>query len=148
MDINLMDKLSSLKARIPAEEWKYFHLESMDNFIFHLKNIAGDRTRDMIAGDLFEYLTMVESELAANKTLSDSFKDLYAEKLYPISMFYEDELKFIHKPYYPLRVILFAGYFFLLYKSFTLNIAIPVWFVSVIAYIIYLWSKFKSRKWY
>ena len=39
VQIGLAERLAYLKSSISQSDWKCFHLDSIDNFIFHLPNI-------------------------------------------------------------------------------------------------------------
>ena len=93
-------KLDQLKSIIPKDDWKYLHIESVENFIFHLNSIKNDRTKKRIENEIGSYLSLVEEELASKKILTVIYKDLFSKKLYSLITFYEDELKFIKKPHY------------------------------------------------
>lgn len=144
----LQSKLEVIKSIIPKDEWKYFHIESVENFIFHLDSIKNDRTKKRIENEINSYLGLVEEELANKKSLTDIYKDLYSKKLYSIVTFYEDELKFIKRPYYPLAILFFIILFIVLFKIFNIYAAIIIVSLIILSYTVYASSKIKSKKYY
>ena len=144
----LQTKLELIKSIIPKDEWKYFYIESVENFIFHLNSIKKDRAKERIENEINSYLILVEEQLATQKSLADIYKDLYSKKLYSIVTFYEDELKFIKKPYYPLTILFFIMLFIVLFKIFNIYAAIIIVTLLVVSYMIYTSSKIKAKKYY
>ena len=141
-------KLDQLKSIIPKDDWKYLHIESVENFIFHLNSIKNDRTKKRIENEIGSYLSLVEEELASKKILTVIYKDLFSKKLYSLITFYEDELKFIKKPHYLFTVLCFTILFFVLFKVFNIYIAIIVTIILIVSYLIYTGSKIKAKRYY
>jgi hypothetical protein len=144
----IQTKLQSLKSIIPKDEWKYFHIESVENFIFHLDNIESDRTRKRIENEINFFLVLVEKELAGQKSLTAIYKDLYSKKLHSIATFYQDELRFIKKPYYPLTILGFIILFAVLFKFVNIFFAIIITILSIVFYLLRTSSKIRAKKYY
>lgn len=113
----LYQKLEEIKLPLKRSEWKYYHLNSVENFIYHLKSFRDERTKDRMAIKIEKYLEIVSEKV---KEKSDVHKD--AKELLPyifkISDTYKYEIRFIQKPSYLVPLILLAGLFFTL-KNFS-----------------------------
>lgn len=57
----LTERMSNFFELIPKKKWHYFHKKSMDNFIYHLPDIANEKTRGEIVEKIQAYLSEIES---------------------------------------------------------------------------------------
>ena len=145
---DLDTRLTQLKTSISDSEWFYFHLESIDNFIFHLPNIENERTRFRGAEKIRQYLEVIEQRSKFPFDPIETYKDLNRTYIWPISHFYTDELGFIQKPDYPLYII------FAFIIGFVMQLILPVWLAISIVVVLFTLKivsnsiKMRKRKFY
>lgn len=137
--------LNRLKVIVPSEnERYYYHIESISNFIFHLKNIQNEKIRNSASKSLNDCLEFVISKTNSSEDLSIKYKEIFSKHIYQISLTFRDELGFIQKPYIPLNIIIFAIIFLIFY--FTVGWIIALLLVSLIAITNFLFVTYKMKK--
>ena len=62
----LQAKLDALKSTVERNQWKYYHIESVQNFIYHLNSFSTERTQNRMAGKINAYLSSLEEKLKKN----------------------------------------------------------------------------------
>lgn len=144
----LKSRLNQIKLVIPEKDWKYFHIGSAENFIFHLESIKSDRTRERVEGEVVSFLDLIEKELKNEKELTNIRKDIYINKLYNLSNLYREEVGFISKPSYPLTMLLFLGLFLFLTWVSNIYIGGGVSFFILTVYLLYVRKKIKDKRYY
>jgi type I restriction-modification system DNA methylase subunit len=144
----LQSRLSQIKSVIPEKNWKYFHIESAENFIFHLKSIKSERTRERVERELVSFLDLIEEELKSEKELANIRKDIYINKLYNLSNLYKEELGFISKPFYPLTMLLLLGLFLFLAWVSNIYIAGGVSTLLLAVYLLHVKRKINEKRYY
>jgi|GEM_PF-2443645 hypothetical protein len=123
---DLYEKLNGLKMSIPETHWFYFHIESIDNFIFHLPNIKNERTRARAAGQIRQYLDVIEQKSQDDFEPIETYKYLHRTYIWHISHFFTDELGFIQKPHYLLHALLAIVITALLQLALSLWLAVSI----------------------
>src|SRR5215210_2705669 len=111
--IILYSKVESMKAMLPKREWKYYHLQSIENFIYHLKSFETERTRERMANEIEKYLELVAEKMHEELEPHDKSKQLFPS-IWKLSDTYKYEVGFIQKPSYLVTFILLVALFFLL----------------------------------
>lgn len=141
---SLQTKVNELKAVLPEREWKYYHLGSIDNFIFHLKNLENDRTRAEVAAQLEVFLDLAKSIVSSEDKLLTKAMDL-GPLLWKIALPYKTDLGFIKKPDILVSSILAIILFFILcfFSSFENSIVVCSLFYSL--YLMFGWYKTHKR---
>lgn len=140
-------ELNKLKAAIPEKEWKYYHLQSVENFIYHLKSLDGERTRDRMAIEIEMYISQVADKVNEESSVYDKGKELFPA-IWKMSDTYENEVGFISKPSYVITGILIVALFLVLrlFNSFLMSLG--TCFFILIIYISYCYYKMKDRKFF
>jgi hypothetical protein len=72
----LQSKLDALKSTRERNQWKYYHIESVQNFIFHLNNIPSERTQNRMAGKIKAYLSLLEERTEKEHDIHELAKEL------------------------------------------------------------------------
>jgi hypothetical protein len=141
----LQDKLDEIKSSILRSHWWAYHVEGVQNFIYHLDCFHSDKIKNKIAKDIFEYLCQAEEKINQNQTPRRSAMELISV-FNPICQIYEDELGFILKPDWLFWVLGMILLFFVL-NYFFATILSALAAVSL-AKAIYSQIKMKARKVY
>lgn len=88
---NLKMKLNSVSGNISKNHWKYFHKQSITNFILNLPLIKLETEREKISETILECLNDVESNFEANIDYSIYLYNSYLKYIVPT---YENQLGF------------------------------------------------------
>jgi hypothetical protein len=140
-------KLDVVKNTIPQNEWKYYHISSIENFIFHLKNIKNERSKDRTANNIEKYIDAATQKLDDHSDLATKSKELFV-LVWKLSDLYRYELGFIKKPDYLIISIIVVILFFLLRLSFSTVQSFIVSIIGFAGYALYGYLKIKARKVY
>ena len=144
----LHERLNLIKEQIPQSEWMYYHIESIQNFIFHLDSIELDRTKARTSEAINEYLNIIEKKAKQEQDLEQLYKELNRNYIWKLSHVYTDEVGFTLKPDYPLfilvmLIVLCILQFFIpmIYASITITVLFAIW-------VTYKTLKVKAKKYY
>lgn len=140
-------KLETLKETIPKQEWHYYNLHSIENFIYHLNDIKSERTREKTAVDINNYLELVSKKINENSTTFDKGKALF-QYLWPICDIYKYEVGFIRRPDFLITPFLFILLFFFLRLPLYFLQALIISVACFVIYLFYGFLKIKSKKVY
>jgi len=66
-----------IKATLQKKEWKYYHLQSAENFIYHLKSFKSERTRKRMATEIEMYLNLVKEKMKESSGVHNKSKELF-----------------------------------------------------------------------
>lgn len=138
-------KFEEIKHLINRNEWKYYHLQSVENFIYHLKSFSDDRTRDRMATEIDKFLELVSEKAKKNIDVYKTGKELFPY-IWKISDTYKYEIGFIQKPSYFVALILLIGLFILLKYIVSIEVAITILASFSTIYVIYCVVKTRARK--
>jgi hypothetical protein len=141
----LREKLDNIKRQIPKKLWRFYYLESISNFIYHLPNFKSERIGNNNAVRINEYLDHVAQRLSQEHDHRQFARELF-QMVWKLSNDFKLELGFINKPFYAFNIIFWFLIFVLLYKSASILIAISLTTAFVVFRIAYFYSKVKSRK--
>jgi hypothetical protein len=147
MENDLQLQINSLKDKIPSKYWRHYHLEGIENFIFHLPNLKGDNLRIQMDQKIRAYLKVVELE-------SENSEDIFtkARKLFPmvweIADLYKHQLNFIKKPDYLIASVLLIPLYFILRIELSTFFSVLGLLIVAILYLLYGSFKIRSRKVY
>jgi hypothetical protein len=140
-------EVEKLKEIIPQREWRYYYLNSVENFIYHLKSFKDERTRARMVGEIKNYLEKIYEKVNQNIYPQDKAKQLMPE-LWRISNTYKDELGFTSRPTYFGMLILLIPLFFILKSNYNFSIGLVICVFVFCTYVVYSYIKVKSRKIY
>lgn len=140
-------KLDALKEVIPKKKWKYYHLTSIENFIFHLGSIKNERSRERMTLEINNYIDVASQRVNDGSRLVDKSKELFAS-VWELSDLYRYEVGFIKKPDYLIIFLIVLPLFFLLKLSLNTLQALIVAIIGFAAYALYGYFKVKARKVY
>jgi hypothetical protein len=143
----LQSKLDALKSTIERKQWKYYHIESVQNFILHLNNFPSGRTQNRIAGKISAYISLLEVRMKKEHDIHELARELYPS-IWSISDEYKYGLGFISKPSYLLHLFIWLVLFFILKSCFGAWIAFGVVAAIGIVTIVRTQMKIKERKYY
>jgi len=143
----LQTKLDALIQTITKRHWLYFRIRGVQNFIYHLDNIANERTRARMAQAIFAYITLLEERAHIEDDLFAAGRELTPHH-WQIARVYSDELGFITEPDYFFLFLVLTIAYFILAAMFTSTAALIVVAVFAIGRIIYNYFKVQQRKFY
>lgn len=143
----LQEKLDAITHSITPKRWKYYHIESIQNFIFHLDSFPSERTQERMAGKLGSYLSLLQKRINQEHDLHSLARELYPS-VWSIADEYKYGLGFISKPSYYFHFIIWVVLFFILKYSFAAWISFGVVAAIAIITIIRTQKKIKARKYY
>src|SRR5215210_9105478 len=91
-------RLQTLKRMLSKREWKYYHIYSLENFIYHIDSIKNERCRQRVAIEINNYFDLANKKIAEESTLMIKGKEL-AGPIWELSYVYKVEVGFIQKPH-------------------------------------------------
>ena len=139
-------KLSLLKERIAEDDWWFYNLQSIDNFIFHLESIKTERQREKVYNKIMLYLYVVEERLGKeDKYLS--LKNL-EPLLHELSLYYHFDADFIVKPNLFIHVISLMIIIVVLKLTFNTKTALIIGLSGSVILSIYYWIKIRLRRFF
>lgn len=141
----LYEMLEKIKGQVPSREWKYYHLQSIGNFIYHLDSLKAERTRERMANDIERYLELVVANIHEETEVHDKSRSLFPS-VWKLADTYKYEVGFVQKPSYMVMTILAVGLFFILKISFATLEAIGACILFLLIYSVYAYTKVKARK--
>src|SRR5690349_17946394 len=95
--IYLLAELEKIKTSIDPKQWKYYYLQSVENFIFHLNSFSRERTRETTAIEILNYLMSVKEQMNIEASVHSKGKALFPA-IWHILQTYKYELGFIQRP--------------------------------------------------
>jgi hypothetical protein len=140
INVDLVQRINQIKNDIPETEWTYFHLEAVDNFIYHLPNIENQRTRERISRKIAQCLQVVEQRHYWSYDRIDTYQFINRAYVFPISDDYKFELGFISKP----NLFLFSIEVIAL--AFFLQWTLPLWLAVLITCTYVVWKVVRNNK--
>jgi hypothetical protein len=143
----LQAKLEVLKSTLKKKQWKYYHIESVQNFIYHLNSFPSERTQNRIAGKINAYFSLLEEKVKKEHDVHKLARELYPS-IWSIADEYKYGLGFISKPSYMLHLFVWLAIFFILKSSFEAWIAFGVVVVIGIVTIVPTQMKIRERKYF
>jgi hypothetical protein len=143
----LQEKLDAIKRSITKGQWKYYHIEAIDNFIYHLKNLPSERTQQRVAGCIQDYLANLSDKISKEQGSFTLAKEL-APHIWKISDVYRCQLHFVGKPFYLFHIVLWTILFFVFRNAFSTTIALIAVAAIGVSTITYYQLKIKSKKYY
>jgi hypothetical protein len=143
----LQAKLEVLKSTLEKKQWKYYHIESVQNFIYHLNSFPSERTQNRIAGKINAYFSLLEEKVKKEHDVHKLARELYPS-IWSIADEYKYGLGFISKPSYMLHLFVWLAIFFILKSSFEAWIAFGVVVVIGIVTIVPTQMKIRERKYF
>lgn len=140
-------ELDKVKDAIPKKEWKYYHFQSVENFIYHLKNLNGERMRERMAAEIEVYIKVVADKVNDESDIHDKSKELFPA-IWKMSDTYKYEVGFIQKPSYLITGILIVGLFFVLLSFNSLLVSLGTCTLILVIYFCYCYFKMRDRKYF
>lgn len=141
----LYRKLDEIKLPLDRSEWKHYHLNSVENFIYHLKSFSSEKTRVRMVIEIEKYLELVSEKASVKSDVHKKGKELF-HSIWKIADTYKYEIGFIQRPSYLVVLILSAGLFFVLKISVSTTIALVICASLAVLYAVYGYLKTRSRK--
>jgi len=144
---SLQEKLDVIIHSITRKKWKYYHIESIQNFIYHLNSFPSERTRERVAIKIESYLSLLQDKINEEHDVHSLARELYPS-IWSIADEYKHGLDFIKKPSYFFNVIIWVGLFFILKSSFDTLIGLGVVAAIAIVTVIRTQMKIKARRYF
>lgn len=141
----LQTKLDLIKSSVLPENRWYYHIEGVENFIYHLDNFPSERTKYRVSKDIFEYLCQVEEKLSENREPGPSMKEL-TPSFWKISQVYKLELGFSRKPFYPFLLGWLIILFLVLNHFYSLVFSLVFVLVLFLSRMVYAQIKIRAKK--
>ena len=141
----LQEKLDAISHGFTKRQKKYYYIESIQNFIYHLNSFPSERTQKRMADAIHSYLFLLQEKLSEEHDLHLLAKELLPH-VWKIGNAYKDELGFINKPSYSFRLIFGLALFFILKSSFDVWIALGIVTILAITTTIHVEMKRRKRK--
>lgn len=143
----LQEKLEVITQSITRKQWKYYHIESVQNFIYHLYSFPSERTQERMAIKINSYLSLLQEKINEEHDVHSLARELYPS-MWGIADEYKHGLAFINKPSYFLNFIIWVALFFILKSSFGTLVGLGVVAAIVIVTMIRTQMKIKARKYF
>jgi hypothetical protein len=107
--VHLQSLMNGLNSSIVDSEKRYFHINSVENLIFHFEDIKSENDKEWVYAGLLEYL----KECAENSTSIDrtASKYLFYEYIDKIADYYQNHLGFVT---FLNRAVIYLFYFLVL----------------------------------
>jgi hypothetical protein len=139
----LNQKVTELKNLLPKREWKYYHLGSIENFIYHLKSFDNDRTREWMSDEINNYLDLAFIKVGVDLRPLEKAMDL-GPLIWKISDPYKNHLGFVKNPDLLITTVLAIVAFFLLKIFIRKNEALLLCAICYSAYLTHAYIKKKK----
>src|SRR5687768_1084331 len=97
---NFTERLQSM-APFTELEYLYYHLEGIENFIYHLDSIKAKRKRKRAEARIDKFLVLLEQRRTEGVNVEDLSKELFPY-FGDIQTIYVEEVGFTMKLFYPL----------------------------------------------
>lgn len=137
-------RFEDLKSQIKSQK-KYFHLNTVNNFIAHLSKIKNENAKEWISINLRDYID--DCKVFINSMDRDTSESLYLKYLTKIGDYYRVNLQF---SIYASLDIVFIPFAFLIIISKVLffNWVFSVFFggICYLCYLLYLVRKKKNKR--
>jgi hypothetical protein len=143
----LQEKLEAITQSITRKQWKYYHIESVQNFIYHLYSLPSERTQERMAIKINNYLSLLHEKINEEHDVHRLARELYPS-IWSIADEYKQGLGFINKPSYFLHLIVWVALFLILKSSFGPLVGLGVVAAIAIVTIIRNQMKMKARKYF
>lgn len=143
----LRENLDAIKRGITKRQRLYYHIDAVENFIYHLSNLPTERRQERTAKDIQNYLTLLEEKIKREHDMTVVAKEL-APYIWNISHVYKLDLGFVSKPYYPFHLVLWAVLFFVFQSALSTPIALIAVTATVVSTIVYYSLKIKAKEYY
>ena len=141
----LIIELDEMKSLIEEEEWKYYHLRSIANFIYHLESLKGERRKELMRIDLARYIDEAKKKVNESSDVYSKSKQLFP-LIWEISNVYRDEVGFIQKPSFWVTGIILISLFVLSNLFVDTRLALGICFVFLSGYSVRSYFKVRDRK--
>lgn len=141
----LQSKLETLKTKLDEREFKYYFINGIENFIFHLDNFQNLRTKEKITTQIEDYLTLAIGKVGEEEKVFEKSKKL-APFIYNIAYVYKLEQGFIKEPDLMITFLLLVIFFFLLILVLPKFNALLICSSLFIIYFIRGYLKTKSKR--
>jgi hypothetical protein len=145
MEDELYLKLRTFEKTVSPNEVKYYHVSSIENFIFHLKSIKDERSRTKTAIEIDKYIDLASQKSQCELPLVNKSKELFSS-VWQLSDIYRYEVGFIKKPDYLIILFLVFCLFFLLKFSLTNIEASGISLLVFGGYALYGYLKTRAKK--
>ena len=143
----LQKKLNAITQSITRKQWKYYHIESVQNFIYHLYAFSSERTQERVAIKIDSYLSLLQEKISEEHDMHKLARELYPS-IWNIANEYKYGIGFISKPSYFLHLVIWVALFFILKGSFGTLIGLSIVAAIAIVTVIRTQMKIKSRRYF
>lgn len=140
-------QLEELKEKLTYRQFKFYYINSIENFIFHLDSFQNIRIQEQMANKLEDYLKQASSKVEEQGTSLDKIIKL-SPAFHDIMYVYRLELGFIKKTDLFLILLLASIFFLLLAFVLTKFQSFLICFSVFVIYSIWSYLKLKARKVY
>lgn len=144
---DLKIKLSEVKQQIPKNEWKFYSLLGIENFIHHIDSFDNKRYRDKAASDINAYLDLILQKQKETSSRREKIGELLPHFM-KILRLYKTELDFIEKPNTVYLLLLLIGSYLLFQTGLTSVTAAVLSLALTFVYFLYGFWKMKLYKVY
>ena len=143
----LFEKLNSIKQFISKREFRYYHIDSIDNFIFHIDKFNSERTSVRMAHQIDEYLTLLNQKLNEPHDKHELAMELFPH-IWKIADTYKYELGFRHSTPFWMIIAIWTVVFFIVNATGPAWMAIIAAVVGAIVHAIWVYTKKKTRRFF
>jgi hypothetical protein len=143
----LQERLDIITQSVTRKQWKYYHIKSVQNFIYHLDSFSSERTQERMAVKINSYLSLLHEKINEGHDVHSLARELYPS-IWSIADEYKHELSFISKPSYLLQLIIWVALFFILKSSFGTLVGVCIVAAIAIVTLIRTRIKIKARKYF
>lgn len=144
----LKETVKIVFSKIPIQQWRFFHIKSLENFVYYLPKIKSRTEKEEIIQAINNYLSVIDNGFEEQIDMSLG-KELFEMYLYPVARKYEWRQGFI--PISPIRGLIFLVpliLFFLWLIYLANEYAFYILGGMLLLYILRMIIKIKQRKAY
>jgi hypothetical protein len=144
--LKMREEISLLTKNLPSSYKKYYHLKSIENFLYNFDKLSDEESKQYVKDLLAECIDYYQCHSISNVFES---LDIFQKYLKPVGQVYERQLNFsiTIKPWlFTLYVLI--GFLFV-YLVFDNNpVAIIIFLLIMLSFVIYFGLKFSKHKLY
>lgn len=143
MDITILNtRLEKISETIPKDQWKYFHRNSVRNFIGYINSIKGNSDKSKVYSILENYLTYLKSNFEPHIDFNIYLFNTYLKYIVPLYQ----KLGFIPVPNRNVLIIFIVIVIVIFFLLLHYTISECLFCIAILSLIILIAFKLKNNK--
>ena len=142
----MKEEINQLAKNLSSSDKKYYHLRSIKNFLYNFDELADAESKQYVKGLLTECIDYYQCHSISN--IFESL-DVFQKYLKPVGQVYERQLNFsiMIKPWlFTLYVLIGVLFVYIVFDNDP--VAIIIFLLIMLSFVIYFGLKFSKRKLY